>query len=674
MKKRVTTSIVIILLGIFLISFVSADIIINEQPKKLYNFGDVINIPMKVKLNSDIKDFLTINLICNGNEIEIYKEFLNLKAGEEKPLNPSIPLIKSIIGATGVCKVKASLGENFVLSNEFTLSNKIFLEIKTNETEFNPGENIIIQGTATKENGEFVNGFLDLQLNTENLESIKLSDTVNKGYFNINLSLPKDEKAGAHIININIYEKEGENVTNTGLLDYGISVNQIPTSLEIVFENKEIIPGTTLRVKGILHDQTGERIDSTNIITIKNQKNSILQQTELATDTFLEYSIKYNEPPAEWTVVSASNKLMAEANLKIKEKMDIDISVINQTLEIKNTGNVPYNKTLLIRIGNETRALDTILGVDKTQKYVLSAPDGEYAIEIIKDGKNVLSQSVFLTGNVISIKEASNTIVKIIRHPAVWIFIIAIMGFMGFMVFRKGYKRIFIGHIGFKKDKSFSLKKGSLLQSKNRAEMLLSIKGDRQEVSVICLKIKNLKEIQAEKSNAENIIQRIIEIAEENKAVIYENQENIFFIIAPAKTKTFKNEKTALDIAIKASEILTSYNKVARQKIKFGISLNYGAIVAKQEPDSFKFMSMGNLITEARKIASLSDEEILIGEKINAKLLSDAKTEKNEKGNTIYYTIKELRHQRDDKKFISNFVRKYEEENKNNKNQKTNSE
>jgi len=59
-----------------------------------------------------------------------------------------------------------------------------------------------------------------------------------------------------------------------------------------------------------------------------------------------------------------------------------------------------------------------------------------------------------------------------------------------------------------------------------------------------------------------------------------------------------------------------------------------------------KFMSMGTLITTARKIASLSDNEIFIGEKLKSKLESNIKTEKHTHDNVDFYTIKEIKNKR----------------------------
>ena len=146
--------------------------------------------------------------------------------------------------------------------------------------------------------------------------------------------MPKEAKAGIYILNLEVYEKDplGE-ITNKGFANINIQVNQIPTSLEIVFENQEVTPGENLKFKSILHDQTGEKINSSVIMSIKNEDNKILEQIEKQTGEFLEFSIAYNEPPANWTVVAVSNRIISEMNFKIKEKKDVKIEIINKTIK-----------------------------------------------------------------------------------------------------------------------------------------------------------------------------------------------------------------------------------------------------------------------------------------------------------------------------------------------------
>ena len=152
----------------------------------------------------------------------------------------------------------------------------------------------------------------------------------------------------------------------------------------------------------------------------------------------------------------------------------------------------------------------------------------------------------------------------------------------------------------------------------------------------------------------------MVNLAEEEKATVYENQGNLFFILAPLKTKTFKNERPAIELAQRIKKELDQHNKMAKQKVDFGISVNNGSIIAKQEGDKVKFMSLGTLITISKKIAHISQGEILLGEKIKEKVMTEIKTEKEMKGKTPVYEIKEMKNKTANKKFISDFIHRLE--------------
>lgn len=648
---------------ILLSQFAAAEIIINKQPDEVYSLGDIIPIPTTVKSVTDISGIFQMNLICNGHETNFYKNGVSLASGEEKRLEPSLVLMKNVVGELkGTCKIKAILGIDFILTNEFEISDLISIQTDFEQIEFNPGENVLFEGSAVKENGKDVNGFIEMAIMDGNNSILTHLETINNGFFSMNITFPGDMKAGAYLMKLNAHEEdlEGE-TTNNGFSDMNILIKQVPTSLEVLFENSEVEPGESINVKAILHDQTGEKIASTSFITIKDDRDKIHEQLEMATDEFLEFPIPYNEAPTDWVVVAVSNKLTAEANFVILEKEDVKVEIINKTVEITNMGNVLYNKTILVKIGNKSLNIDVFLDVDKSQKYILSAPDGEYQVEIIADEESI-SETVILTGKSVDIKKASSKVGSLVRFPLVWIFIIAILGFIAFMVFKKGYKKSFIGYIGSKipkknkSEKSLPLKKNSLVRTGCRAELSLSIKGDKQNVSLVALKIKNLQNLQSKEGSTEETIQKIVDAAEGSKAAVYENYNELFFILCPTKTRAFKNERTALNLAKKIKGILEDHNKKFKQTIEFGISLNYGTIIAKREGNVLKFMSMGTLMGTAKKVSSLANNEILLGEKMNEKMRSEVKTTRHQKGNIHVYSIKEIKDVEGNKKFVRSFL------------------
>ena len=288
-------------------------------------------------------------------------------------------------------------------------------------------------------------------------------------------------------------------------------------------------------------------------------------------------------------------------------------------------------------------------------------------MEIISDGENKITKNVSLTGSAIDVKEISG-LALIAKYPLAWFFIIFVLGFVVFMIFRKGYKKSFFGYIPRwkknKEEKTISKepsKKGSIVDIKNKAELSLSLKGEKQSASIISLEIKNLDEITGKEESIRETLQKITDLAEENNAAVYENHANFFLILAPIITKTFKNERKAVEIAGKIKEILTKHNKLFKQKMDFGISLNYGDIIANKEKNVLKFMSFGNFITAAKKASSISDKEIYLTEAIKNRLIADVKTEKKDINGVEVYTIKQIKREKEEhKKFISDFIKRLE--------------
>ena len=662
-------TIIPLILVILFLSTVSAEIIINEQPQDVYNLGDLISIPTTIKAVSGITGIFQMDLFCEGHQINFYRNGISLNPGEEKNFDASIVLVEDMIGELkGECKVKAMLGEVYVLTREFKISDYLEIKMDEDKKEFNPGESIIIQGSAIKENGKDVNGFIDAEIimaGNESSENIMQPGTINNGFFLLDIPVPSDTKASSYLVKLNAYEKDSQgDITNNGFVDYNIVINQVPTNLELIIENQEIEPGTNLILKTVLHDQTGESIESNSVIIIKDNSNLVMEQTDLANGESLEYFIKYNKVPAEWKIFAESNGLVTESTFTILEKAEIRVDIINKTVVITNIGNIIYNKTVLVKVDDESLNIDVNLRIDESQKYVLKAPDGEYLIEVITEEGNELSEMTMLTGKAISIKEAKGEFSRAVRNPLIWIFLIMVLGAVAFFFFRKVRKKTFSGKsFTFKKkDKPQTQKPAknkSLVNSSNTAELSLSIKGDKQDASVICLNIKNAEEIKSKKGNAEEILQSLVKLAEEHKAVTYENQNNIFFILAPIKTKTYKNEKTSVKIAQEIKNILSEHNKTANQKIDFGVSLNHGAIIAKKEGTGIKFMSMGTLITGAKKIASISKREVLLSETINDRLRSHLKTEKHTRDKVPVFTIQQVKKDNEDnKKFIRSFLKR----------------
>jgi len=666
MKKEFFILAVLAVLAVFLISLVSADIVIVQNPSNLYNLGDMISVPVKITSLTDVGNPFTIKLICNGVETEVHREYILLSSGGETERNPPIPLIKDFIGdLKGDCNLKYLFGTEFKLSSDFVISDLININLTIEQKDFSPGEEITIEGVAKKKNGKEVNGFAEMEIISENESNeILASNTVKNGLFTLIFSFPKETASGNYPIKINVYEKDSKGeTTNYGSTNYNIFIKQISSSLEIFMENNEVEPEEVFKTKTILHDQAGQSISSTVLLTLLNSKNKIMEQKELATEEFLEFTVPQSELPGAWTIKAESNGLISQDIFKIKEQEKISTEIIGDTLIIKNIGNIPYNKSVLVKIGENPVNVDVNLDIGEYKKYSLSAPDGEYPVDVITNGKSNLNKSVLLTGKTVDVQESG---VFIGDTTIIWIIVIILLAFFGMRLFKRWYKKSFFGYLPGKnavakqeifegKKETIPLKKGSVI-TRNKAELELSIKGDKQDISLVCLKIKNFDKLKQSKTEYNKVIQNLVEIAEQQKACIYGAQENIFFIYAPVKTKTFKNERAALELAHKISGVIDSYNKLAKEKINSGLSVSYGAIIASLQRNILKFMALGTLMNSSKKLASISDGEVLLSEKMREKLGADVKTNKKEVNGVIAYTVKEVRNDERTQEFIRRFM------------------
>jgi hypothetical protein len=118
-----------------------------------------------------------------------------------------------------------------------------------------------------------------------------------------------------------------------------------------------------------------------------------------------------------------------------------------------------------------------------------------------------------------------------------------------------------------------------------------------------------------------------------------------------------------LEIANEIVKELRLHNKKFKKKIDFGISLNYGTIVTKIGVHSNQFMSMGTLMTDAKKMANASRREIYLGEKVREKLGSKVKVELKQVGSLKAWEVKELNSgKKDYSSFLKGFIERQQKE------------
>jgi len=684
-KGMIFLMILVIFFSIFSVSAETnkQDIIIETNIKEVYNLGDRIPISLKISSTVDVTSNLKLEMVCDGHKMDLMNmNNFYIPSAERKEITYTLSL-DNMQGYTGSCKIKGIYGDDYT-TKEFDLTDELKVSVEEISETVKPKKNLIIKGEVLKQNpsSDGFDGFYSIDFNIDSITE-KEQGMVENGFFKVNFTIPHGLAAGKYNGNILVFDKdkEGEKA-NKGETGFEFNVAQIPTNLEIVAE-KEVKPGNEIEIKTILHDQTGKNIPKNVTITIRDSSGKIIKMENRQTKESLEIEIPKNEKQGEWNITAISKNMKTQSKLKILKNKETEVRLINKTVLIKNVGNVPYNGTVSVKISNETIDVPTSLGLGENKKYHLSAPEGNYTVEIVADGEKRVTKNIQLTGKAIDVKDSLSG--NLISNPIVWGFVIIVLGIVLYIVFKKGYKRSFFGRKIKHKDKNKEKEKkkskedkekkkqdkateamnqGILPHYDNKAALSLSIKGNKQDANLICLKINNYDEIKKDPQTVKETFHKIIKTAEHSKAYIYESNGNIFFIFAPEITRTFKNEKTAIQTAKKIEEDLRKHNKHFKQRIDFGLSVNRGEIIVKKEKKEMKFMSVGKLTTSAKKIASMAKGETLLTKEMNEKLGPEIKTEKGEdKENKIeFYRIKEIKDRTHNQKFLQEFVKRYKKD------------
>jgi hypothetical protein len=646
---------------VFMLSLVSASVSLTHDLNGVYNLGDSIDLNLQLTAEQEIQDIFEIDFVCEYDTVQVYREFLFLSQGDQIEKEIKVPLMKNFIGdSKGDCKFEAILGGvQTELGGSFQISDSIEIQITFSSDEFIPGEIMTLNGKATKENGNAVEGDVEVKLIIENQDDLEVTNQFVGGEFNVQLVLPENTPAGRHALSVSVLEKDSKGMDlNYGVLTENIKINQIPKNLEIIVNEEELMPGETLKIKTILHDQSGDNIEAESFIAIKDSLDVIVQKIESFNDREVEYFVALNESPGEWKVSAYSEELIVEKSFRILENKAVDVEIFEKTLTITNIGNVLYDEIVEIEIGEEILTVEPKLSVGESVEYILSAPNGEYTIQI-----GDFSESVFLTGKAIKAKKINDGEGNLFSNMFVWIFVVLILGFVSFGLYRKGFKKSFFRKSPVKKlMKEKLVTVGDLIDSKEKLALSLSITGNKQDATVVCLKIKNYEEVKFGDGGVKETFKKIATFVEKEKGLVYENKGNLYFIFAPIKTKTFSNEIPVIKLVETIRLGLVNHNKLFKNKIDFGLSINYGTIVTKFLPGNNQFMVMGELLMNSRKIASKSKNEILLSESVKGKVKTEFKTEKEEIGGVKFFHIREEIKKGNHTTFIKGFLERQQRE------------
>jgi len=652
---------VLFLLGIFLLSVVSAEVWFIAQPEGVYSIGDYLEIAASV---SPLGDQLETEIVCENKTKLIFLKYLD----NETIVNILQPLTRNFLGSLeGNCVVVLNYGANSVKSTNFLISDIIFMKTEIDKLDYEPGEEIVIKGKAEKANSQLLEGFFEIVFEETNLT---LSGPVEGGTFKSNITLPLDIAADFYLLNLTVYEKAGEEITNIGKARLSVRVKQLPSKLEVALDNQDVKPGNNLSFRILLYDQSEEIITGESSFLIEDIEGQSFTKNLIKIDETENFFIEKNFSSGYYKIKAYSSGIYGEREFYVEENEEAEFKIINGTLTIKNIGNINYNRAIQVKINDIVEIINTELLPSEEKRYEIKAPDGSYSI-IITDGENTESnEAVTLTGSAVNIKEVGRSFFARNKFLA-WVFLILVMGLFIFTGARRTLRKRYT--LSKRSGEPGKLMKGKgivkvgkkegkpvIMKEPREAEHSLVLKGQKQNVALICLKVKN-ELTETSKSILEGFLKEAQD-TQKGRSVIYKSGDFFLIMFSPLITKTFKNHVPAVKIAIDIQKRLRNYNSLAKDKIDFGLAVHSGDIVNSLQENKLKFTSLGNTLHLAKKIADLSRQEVLLTKELHEKTVSSIKTDKVEKKGIELFKIKRILDTQRNSVFIQDFLKKMAEE------------
>lgn len=626
-----------IILAFIILAFlqlVSAEIILS-QPKQMYNLGETLKT--EIKVSGQLEGIFEANLICDNEKQLFYAEYLSLKVNEQKSFEKTLKLT----GKKGSCYIEAKINNEDAKTSFFTISNNLLISFSLNKETFYPNDTIEITGKAIKENNLNFEGTAEIYLNTIFLKQTEIKNSK----FSEKLSLPKLDSYNYEII---VKAKDNENL-NFGEAKKQISILSIPSLLRI--ETNQPKAGSNLEVLVWLYDQTNKTIEKNISIIIDSPEKTELYSREILSGKKTNFELPDNSPVGNWKISAMYENTKEEENLYLDKNEKITFSIDNNILNVKNIGNVPYKKVLVIEIANENSKLVKEvfidLAVNKEQKLKLSAPEGEYSITVM----DKTFSKIPLTGNAINIEKLSSN--GLIKSPffAILILIGIVILLIVFSHGKLGFELKKATHI-FKKEaeekKLITTKLGKTEEEKKHLKGLFEkyvdkdiankimegkLKQGMHNATFLFTDIRGYSKMSENPEKASEILNDYFKIITDAVHLYggavsqFEGDavEAMFNITREQPEHVLKASYTA----IKIKKDIENYNKMKNRELKSGIGIDTGKVYLGSVGSKLqRYQPIGNAVNIAAYLSQKSSNQIFITPRVYEKIKDTIKTKK----------------------------------------------
>lgn len=402
--KIIKRLVVLQLLFLFIIPVAFGEISITLPEKELYNLGEKIVPTVSIKEDQAYDGFFSLHIFCYKYDLQYYTIPLNVEADFRTQVTvPELPLAKPM---TGKCNLRSNFeaidGESIdtAQSEDFFVTDE--LDISTDEDlEAKPGEDILISGEIKKANNEVLSkGEATISFRNEEDKTEIIS-----GKFEHTIHLSDDVEVG----DIPILIAVRDNYDNYGDKTLNLKVIPIPKAIENLFENYNLIPGDTLKVRVILYDHNHHAMDGKINVKIFGPDEKLVAENEVQSQNYFEFKTEKRQIPGTYFLLTSFENIKEQNSFTVEEVRKIIMRQEGSLVNIENVGNVEYeDEVTIILEGDDKKYLinkkvDLKPGEKITIDLSKEVPQGTYDIILPEDAvsidENVIIEDVLISDN-----------------------------------------------------------------------------------------------------------------------------------------------------------------------------------------------------------------------------------------------------------------------------------
>ncbi len=620
MKKSVyNTLAILIFLG--LMPVVVATISIAPL-QAVYNIGDDLALEFTITRATSAHGFLTSDLSCTEGKIEIYKTPLRSGAGEQKKISIPVKLDKFLTGdLSGGCTIVIMYGDETSRSTPFEISSEASVMASLNETLVQPGGSAAITGSSTKKNGKPVDGILDAVISELNMS---VSTTIKGGLFNLTLPISARARAQTYVLTLHAYERDTDGIlSNEGRTIVSFRVPQVLTTHEIALERTSLSPPGELGYRILTYDQAEETMALESSMELHAPNGILVMSESTRTGELKQWNIQANATPGTWKLQATTQAMQSSKEIIINPVQNVTFALDNDTLIIKNFGNVPYTDSIQVSIGGDLKEVPIHLEVGKSARFKLFAPLGKHEVRVQGNNTSTAFGDVFLTGKSVDVRDADSRSWN--TSPWMWwMFLILIAASVALHYYRKFRRSPSWG----RSTSAETRESGMYLSARTKAPVALAStnQGKKVECTVVAAYIGNLGHLETSDSPAAQTIAQITSRARNARAAVYtQGAHKIMIFTSDAVGNT---GQAAISLARDLERIFIEHNKQYSMKIPFGIGVNKGLMIVEMQQGKPKFTSVGVTVVAAKRLAEHSKGNIFISDDVSRMMIGKIKVEK----------------------------------------------